>query len=145
MGNAARKARKAAGTKFVHPTKEPTPLPMRRGAPRRKVARHMETLLNEADGVLPDWARQPKAEYVTSPVKKNKLTKLPKVEAAEPHTAEEIEALNLDPKPWRVGRRRFATALEADEFVDEIDPGGFDDLAVMSPRSKYEQDLKKYQ
>lgn len=139
MGNAARKARKAAGVKFVHPTKEPTPLPMRRGAPRRQVMQHMDAAIKAGiqQGSMPEWARpEEPAEYLTT-----NPTSTPKKNTKRTTGKSNIEVVpsgaELDPKPYRVGRKRYSRD-------EAIAAGGFPNDYILSPRKGYNQDESIY-
>jgi len=127
MGNAARKARKAAGIKFQHPVKEGTPLPMRSSQSRRSKINHMEVLLQnytpEALGL--DW--------------ESHMNRMRHDSQKKQHDEAELD-LELDPKPFRIGRRRFVDYRDA-----EADDDSLGAKIEFSPRKKYEQDMIRYE
>lgn len=133
MGNAARKARKAAGIKFQHPVKEATPLPMRQGQSRRSKMNHMEAAImgaGDPKALGLDWATM--MGYTKEGDIQTGMS------AGKSKTGAAMVDLELDPKPFRIGRRRFVDYLDAK--ADES-PG---DEIIFSPRTKYEQNMIKY-
>lgn len=108
MSTTARKLRKRGGVKFVHPVKVGTPLEQRSSQPVMRTNGDFSPSRRKA-------ARLDKQIAVRDKVEVNPR-----------------EALPLDPKPYRVGRKRFATLNET------AGEGEF------SPRKDFNQDRAVY-
>lgn len=112
MSTTARKLRKRSGLKFVHPTKVGTPLEQRSSQP----------------------VFRPNGDFAPSRRKAAKLAK--QIAVRDSVEVNPSEALPLDPKPYRVGRKRYATLREAlSDMTGE---------AVFSPRKDFNQDRALY-
>jgi hypothetical protein len=116
MSTTARKLRKRNGLKFVHPSKVATPIYERI---ENQPAPHSNGHGGTAMG-LTGRARKRLSEAAE---------RLLEERAASDDTASEPQ---LDPKPWRVGRKRYATGQEALQ-----DHPGDRDNVVFSPRKDY--------
>lgn len=159
MGNAARKARKKSGTQFKHPEKEVTPYLNRLGGGAhgdRYQSKAQAAKLRALDAASSNPTKMVKsknrrgeemytttaemADYITKSTapKKNKMTKV--VKPTDPDAgnfAIPEPILELDPKPYRVGRKRFDKGMA-------ITAGGFPEEYEFSPRAKYDQDDSHY-
>lgn len=140
MGNAARKERKRAGIKFEHPTKIKT-------RDRRKVKQGPNMTPEQMSQLVARAAEWP-PEYLVSkaqPTNQGKSLGKSKSLTVEPPKDDNRTdqgkqfGIETDPKPFRIGRRRFVDYRDAQ--ADQIDKL---DLIHFSPRAKYEQDRKFY-
>lgn len=120
MSTTARKLRKRNGLKFVHPTKELTPIHERiENQPRNVV---------QPDGHM---------RYGVSTRGRKRLN------GAAQRLIEgklEGEQLALDPKPFRIGRKRYSL----DELADRSIESEAGQAAVFSPRKGYAADSAAY-
>jgi len=115
MSTTARKLRKRSGVKFVHPAKVGTPLEDRSSQP----------------------VMRPNGDFAPSRRKAAKLAKQIAVRDAVEFNPS--EALPLDPKPYRVGRKRFATSGEG--YNEALQNEG---ELVFSPRKDFNKDRAVY-
>jgi hypothetical protein len=115
MGNAARKERKRGLHKpFQHPVKVKNSLhPSERGKPGKPMSEaDFNYIVNRVAGDMGD----------------------PSLIAGNAAPEQGVERLPLDPKPYRIGRRRF---------VDRFDPEN-GTPAEFSPRKQYDQEAWRY-
>lgn len=64
--------------------------------------------------------------------------------AAEHEVIKDSDLLELDPKPYRVGRKRYDIVDARSILYPPYDPNIMPSEVIFSPRSKYEQDAQHY-
>lgn len=146
MSTAARKARKRARrsgivaqsfddgpmipTRFQHPVKEGTPAILRRENQPRPIFGNGMGVAPTRNGITSKVAKRLRS-YIAPETANFRKGNEPKLTAPEP--------VNEDPKPYRVGRKRFSIYDVLNRFHEEVSGE-----LVWSPRKGYAQDQAEY-